>query len=111
MTRRKRPAAGEIAAIENLMSDLEKRLQRLNGAAKSEASGASSDIQDFVAALAGIMKQVGGRAGSAVESAAEDVTRAGTSAFKRVIEGIEDRPIAMLAMAAGVGYIVGLTRR
>ena len=51
-------AAEEIAAIEELMSDLEKRLRRLSGTARREASGASGDVSDFVSdALSGIMSQ------------------------------------------------------
>ena len=34
-------AAEEIAAIEELVSDLEKRLRRLSGSARNEAAGAS----------------------------------------------------------------------
>ena len=46
----------EIAAIQELMSDLEKRLHRLSGATKREFSGGSAEINDFVHdALAGIM--------------------------------------------------------
>ena len=35
--------ADEIAAIQELMSDLEKRLQRLGGQAKREVSGGASE--------------------------------------------------------------------
>src|SRR5579859_7021145 len=44
----KSAAAEEIAAIEDLMSDLEKRLRRLSGTARRERSGASSAVRDFV---------------------------------------------------------------
>lgn len=40
--------ADEIEAIKDLMADLEKRLQRLGGTAKSEVAGGASDISDFV---------------------------------------------------------------
>jgi len=51
--------AEEIASIQELMSDLEKRLHRLSGATKREFSGASGEINDFVNdALAGIMDRV-----------------------------------------------------
>ena len=52
-------ATEEIAAIQELMSDLEKRLLRLNGATKREFSGGSAEINDFVNdALTGIMGRV-----------------------------------------------------
>ena len=40
--------AEEIASIQELMSDLERRLHRLSGATKREFSGASGEIHDFV---------------------------------------------------------------
>ncbi len=46
-TRAKSATAEEIAAIEDLVSDLEKRLRRLSGSARREASGASGDVGDF----------------------------------------------------------------
>ena len=46
-TRAKSVAAEEVAAIEDLVSDLEKRLRRLSGTAKREASGVSDDIGEF----------------------------------------------------------------
>lgn len=44
----KSAAADEIAAIEDLMTDLEKRLRRLSSTAHKEASGATSEVGDFV---------------------------------------------------------------
>jgi gas vesicle protein len=41
-------AAEEAAAIEDLVSDLEKRLRRISGKARRETSGASDEIADFV---------------------------------------------------------------
>jgi ElaB/YqjD/DUF883 family membrane-anchored ribosome-binding protein len=112
MSTRKSSAEDEIAAIEDLMLDLEKRLKRLNGAAKTEVSGASNDIHDFVSdALAGIMKRVRTGASSITDSVADEATRVGGDVFKRVIDEVEHRPLAMLAAAAGIGYILGLSQR
>jgi ElaB/YqjD/DUF883 family membrane-anchored ribosome-binding protein len=112
MTIRKSSAADEIAAIEDLMVDLEKRLKRLNGAARTEVSGASSDIQDFVSdALSGIMKRVRTSASSITDTVTDQATRVGGDVFKRVLDEVEHRPLAMLAVAAGIGYILGLSQR
>src|SRR5882762_676995 len=65
----KSATAEEIAAIEDLMSDLEKRLRRLSGNAKREASGATGDVGDFVnEALARIMARVRDSASDSTES-------------------------------------------
>jgi len=100
--------ADEIAAIQELMSDLEKRLHRLSGATKREFSGASGEINDFVNdALAGIMDRVREGAHSATDKAAH----LGGDAVKKLTDEVEQRPLAMLAIAAGLGFLFGLTRR
>jgi ElaB/YqjD/DUF883 family membrane-anchored ribosome-binding protein len=99
----------EIAAIEDLISDLEKRLHRLSGSAKREASGAKGDVGDFVTdALAGIMKRVNNGSNDSVESLTEDVARYGIDAFKKLTKEVEQRPLVMLGIATGVGFLAAL---
>jgi len=108
----KSAAAEEIAAIEDLMSDLEKRLRRLSGSARNEAAGASSDVRDFVGeALERITSRVRESASSVTSSVADEATRIGSDAFKKLTDEIEHRPLTMLAVAAGIGYLVGLANR
>jgi hypothetical protein len=108
----KSTAAEEIAAIEDLMSDLEKRLRRLSGTARSEAAGASGDVRDFVGdTLSRIMERVRASASEVTHSAADEATRLGGDALKRLGEEIEHRPFIMLALAAGLGYLAGLANR
>lgn len=105
-------AAEEIAAIEELMSDLEKRLRRLSGTAKAEASGASGEVGDFVSeALERIMSRVRDSAAGVTHSVAEEATRLGSDAFKKLTDEVENRPLMMLAVAAGIGFLVGLANR
>src|ERR1700690_276293 len=100
--------AEEVAAIQELMNDLEKRLHRLGGATKREFSGASGEINDFVNdALAGIMERV--REGS--HSVTDKATHIGSDTFKKITQEIEERPLTMLAIATGVGFLFGLSRR
>ncbi len=105
-------AAEEIAAIEDLMNDLEKRLRRLSGTARREASGASGDVNDFVSdALAGIMNRVRNSAAGVSNSVADEATRIGVDAVKKVTDEVEQRPLIMLGIAAGLGFLVGLANR
>jgi ElaB/YqjD/DUF883 family membrane-anchored ribosome-binding protein len=105
-------AAEEIAAIEDLMSDLEKRLRRLSTTARNEASGASSDVGDFVnEALSGIMDRVRESATGVSKSVADEATRLGTDTFKKLTDEIEHRPLVMLGIAAGIGFLAGLANR
>jgi ElaB/YqjD/DUF883 family membrane-anchored ribosome-binding protein len=105
-------AADEIAAIEDLMSDLEKRLRRLSNAAEREADGASEDVGDFVSeALSSIMERVRDSAAGLGESVADEATRFGTDAVKKLAGEIEARPLVMLGIAAGIGFLAGLANR
>jgi ElaB/YqjD/DUF883 family membrane-anchored ribosome-binding protein len=102
----------EIAAIQELMSDLENRLHRISGAAKREYSGGSAEITDFVNdALAGIMGRVREGAHSISQSAADKATDLGSNAVKKITNEIEQRPLTMLAIATGIGFVFGMSRR
>jgi ElaB/YqjD/DUF883 family membrane-anchored ribosome-binding protein len=108
----KSAAAEEVAAIEDLMSDLEKRLRRLSGSARAEASGASEDVGDFVSdALERIKERVRVSAAGMTETVADEASRLSGDAFKKLSEEVEHRPLLMLAVAAGIGFLVGLANR
>jgi len=96
-TRAKSAKAKEIAAIEDLMGDLDKRLRRLSGTARREASGATGDVGEFVSdALERIMTRVHDGASGATRS---------------VINEVEHRPLVMIGLAAGVGFLVGMSHK
>ena len=70
--------AEEVAAIEELVGDLEKRLRRLSGAAHREASGASDDVGDFVSeSLERIMNRVNKSASGLSRKTADEAKRFG----------------------------------
>lgn len=104
--------ADEIEVIKDLMSDLEKRLHRLSSNAKSEVSGGASDISDFVNdALAGIMTRVRDNAQTVSGTVADKATELGGDAVKKIVSEVETRPLTMLAIAAGIGFLFGITKR
>ena len=104
--------ADEIEAIKELMGDLESRLQRLGGQAKREVSGGASEISDFVNdALSGIMERVRDGAHSVSDTVTDKAANIGGDAIKKVISEVEHRPLTMLAIAAGVGFLYGMSRR
>jgi ElaB/YqjD/DUF883 family membrane-anchored ribosome-binding protein len=108
----KSAAAEEIAAIEDLMTDLEKRLRRLSGTARAEASGASEEVGDFVSeALERIKERVRDSAAGVTEKVADEASRLSSDAFKKLTDEVEHRPLLMLAVAAGIGFLVGLANR
>jgi len=108
----KSAAAEEIAAIEDLMNDLEKRLHRLSGTARSEATSAAGDVKDFVSeGLDRIMERVRASASDVTSSVADEAARLGSDAFKKLTDEVEQRPLVMLAVAAGLGYLAGMASR
>jgi ElaB/YqjD/DUF883 family membrane-anchored ribosome-binding protein len=110
--RAKSVTAEEIAAIEDLIGDLEKRLRRLSGSARREVSGASGEVSDFVSdALERITSSVRESASNAGQSLADEATRFGSEAFKKLTNEVEHRPLLMLAAAAGIGFLAGLANR
>jgi len=105
-------AAEEIAAIEDLMADLEKRLRRLSSSAHKEASGASSDVGDFVSeTLDRIMQRVRASTSGLTETVADEATKLGGDALKKISDEVEHRPLMMLGIAAGIGFLAGLANR
>lgn len=114
MTTRSKVAstADEIAAIQELMTDLEKRLHRLSSATKREFSGGAGEINEFVSdALSGIMERVRDSAQSVSDSVADRATTLSGDALKKVVGEVEQRPLTMLAIATGVGFLLGMSRR
>ena len=105
-------AAGDVASIENLISDLETRLRNINGPVRQKAVGASSDVNDFVGqALAGIMERVRDSSENLTEDVVHRAGKASTNAFKRITREIERRPLLLLAVAAGLGFALGMARK
>lgn len=120
MTRKNtRSQSDDIAAVEELMQDLEVRLRRLNTKAKSEATGASSEISEFVTdALTDIAARLRNGTKNVAHSITDEATQVGTdamevgaNAMKKVWDEIEHRPLTTLAVAAGIGYLLGLAGR
>jgi ElaB/YqjD/DUF883 family membrane-anchored ribosome-binding protein len=112
-TRSKSPnTSDEVARIEDLIADLEKRLQRLSGGQQRGAIGAADTISGLVTdALEAFMERARDKADDAADDIAARASKAGTAAFHRVVDEIEHYPLATLAVAAGIGFLLGSARR
>jgi ElaB/YqjD/DUF883 family membrane-anchored ribosome-binding protein len=109
MAKKTRAPADDMAAVEELMQDLEQRLRNLNSKAKDEATPDGDNIADFVSqTLARIAGQVRDTADEATDTLAERATEAGTEMVKRIWEEMQKRPLTTLALAAAAGYLIGL---
>jgi len=104
--------AEEVAAIEELIGDLEKRLRRLAAGAHREATGAGGDISDFVSeALQRITSRVRDSASEAGKSFTDEAVKLGSGTVQKLTDEIEQRPLLMIAAAAGLGFLAGLANR
>jgi ElaB/YqjD/DUF883 family membrane-anchored ribosome-binding protein len=105
------PPVERVADLERLLHDVEQRLTRL----KRTAPRNPRDVPAFdrfgetiAAALGDIAGRVRNRAGSAGSDAAQlgdDALRLGNEALRRLTREVEQRPLVMLAIAAGVGAL------
>ena len=109
MARKSKTAKSDITAVEELMQDLESRLQRLNTKPKAEASGGADDVADFVSqTMARIAGQVRDTTDAATDKLTTEATEASTDIIKKIWQEMERRPMMTLALAAAAGYMLGL---
>jgi ElaB/YqjD/DUF883 family membrane-anchored ribosome-binding protein len=109
MAKKTKAQTDDIAAVEELMQDLESRLRRLTAKAKPDAASAPDDIADFVSQTLGrIAAQVRATADTATDTLETQANEASTDIIKRIWEEMERRPLITLALAAAGGYLLGL---
>jgi ElaB/YqjD/DUF883 family membrane-anchored ribosome-binding protein len=117
----------EITEIESLLHDLDTRLSRLGKSAPREGSNGNGHIGDAVFdavadVLADTVKKLRDGTQEVTSDMAErfrdgartltdEAASLGNQAMKKITKEVEDRPLRTLAVAAGVGYLVGLVGR
>jgi len=108
-----RDPGDEITQIEEQIADLQDKLRRLNDSAHRDASGAAAtDVDQFVKdALDSIMQRVRHKSDVVSDEIADRAAKAGSAAFQRIVEEVEHYPLATLAVAAGIGFLLGSARR
>lgn len=98
--------------IGELMDNLEERLDRLNGLAKRESKQVSDEISDFVAdTVAHVSDRVTDKVRAGARATGDEAAHLGGEAIRRVMAEVDHRPLLTLAIAAGIGFLAGLSRR
>jgi len=101
-----------IDEIERRLRSLENRLEHVGGRASAMSSNATDRIGDTIgSALTELAKQWRERTGVTSDDVARigsEATRLGGQAVRRLSHEVEHRPLVMLAVAAGVGLLMGL---
>jgi len=109
----------DLSSVDRRVQDLEKRLARLTSTAGRASSNISSNVSEaterlgdtLVSALADISDRFRGGARSVGDEAARlrrDAGRLSSEALDRLSTEVEQRPLVMLAIAAGIGLLIGL---
>jgi ElaB/YqjD/DUF883 family membrane-anchored ribosome-binding protein len=107
-----RAISADIGEIDRRLRALEKTLERVGGRASAGAGQAADRLGETVAAALG---SIGDRfrngAGSMGDEAAKfgsEAAKLGDHALRRLTDEVEHRPLVTLAVAVGVGILVGL---
>ena len=105
----------DVDEIERRLRTLERRLERLGGRTSARAAQAADQVGETVAsALTSIAERFRGGAGIAGDEAVRlgnEAAELGNEALRRIAREVERRPLVILAVAVGVGILVGLAGR
>lgn len=97
--------------IEQRIRLLEQRLERAGSRAAAGASNVAGGLGDTVAlVLSNMAERFRGGTGSVSDEAVKfgnDATKLGNDALRRIAHEVEHRPLVTLAVAIGVGILVG----
>jgi ElaB/YqjD/DUF883 family membrane-anchored ribosome-binding protein len=100
-----RAMSADLGELNRRLRSLEAQLERIGGRASAGAMRSADQIGDAVAsALHGMADRLRDRAGSAGDQA----VKLGNDALHRVVDETKRRPLVMIAVAAGVGALLGL---
>jgi ElaB/YqjD/DUF883 family membrane-anchored ribosome-binding protein len=102
----------DVSEIERRLRELEHRLERAGSRTSARTADAAERIGERIAAsLTGIAEQFRGGAGVATDEAVRiggEAAKLGNDALRRLSREVERRPLVILAVAVGVGILVGL---
>jgi len=97
--------------LDRRMRSLERGAYQVAGRAQAGAMQATEQVSDAVAsALADFFGRFRGVRGDAARFG-QEAARFGNDALRRLSNEVEHRPLATLAVAAGIGLLIGLAGR
>jgi len=100
-----RGMSADLGELNRRLRSLESQLERIGGRASAGAMRSADQIGDAVAStLYGVADRLRDHAGSAGDRA----VKIGNDALDRIVNETKRRPLVMIAVAAGVGALLGL---
>ena len=89
--------------------EIERRLRSLVG---DRTSASTAEVVERVgAAIAPVLSSIADRFHAGAHSMSDDAAKLGNDALRRLSNEVEHRPLITLAVAVGVGILVGLASR
>ena len=107
-----RAISADIGEIERRLRALERNLERFGGRTSARAVETADRVGEAVGtALTSIAERFRNRAGSVTDEAARlggEAAKLSNVALRRLSNEVERHPLVMLAVAVGVGMLIGL---
>jgi ElaB/YqjD/DUF883 family membrane-anchored ribosome-binding protein len=97
-----------VRDIERRLRSLEQQLERVG----DRTSGSTAEIAERVeAAIAPVLSSIADQFRGGAHSMGNEAAKLGNDVLRRLSNEIENRPLVTLAVAVGVGILVGLASR
>jgi len=97
-----------VREIERRLRSLEQQLERVG----DRTSASTAEVVERVgAAIAPVLSSTAGRFRGGAHSMSDEAAKLGNDALRRLSNEVEHRPLITLAVAVGVGILVGLASR
>ncbi len=97
-----------VREIETRLRSLEQQLERVG----DRTSASTAEVVERVgAAIAPVLNDIADRFRGGAHSMSDEAAKLGNDALRRLSNEVEHRPLVTLAVAVGVGILVGLASR
>jgi len=97
-----------VRGIERRLRLLEQQLERVGG----RTSASTAEVAERAgAAIAPVLSSIADRFRGGPHSMSDEAAKLGNDALRRLSNEVEHRPLVTLAVAVGVGILVGLASR
>jgi ElaB/YqjD/DUF883 family membrane-anchored ribosome-binding protein len=110
-----RAISAEVGEIERRLRMLEKNLEKIGARASANTQEAAETLGDAVASAlsdwAGRFRQSASALSGQSATLGKDAARVGGAALGRLSDEAEQRPLVALAVALGVGILIGMATR
>ena len=97
-----------VREIERRLRSLEQQLERVGG----RTSASTAEVAERAgAAIAPVLSSIADRFRGGTHSMSDEAAKLGNDALRRLSNEVKHRPLVTLAVAVGVGILVGLASR